>query len=149
LPKKEFRSPRRIGEDLREKLKEVEPRSRGSKILSRGDSDRISKEIMLMQIHFLVPEVEAEVEEELSHVSHVVKMDIRPWTIQRGRWTEEMLTSLKRSRGVMSRAKMLTAEGRWECIRFFWHLRGRWTAQCNGVNCSERLVRPRTGNERS
>jgi hypothetical protein len=49
----------------------------------------ISKEDMLMQIHFLVPEVEEEAEEELSHVSHVVKTDIKPWTVQRGKWTEE------------------------------------------------------------
>jgi hypothetical protein len=108
LPRKNFRIPRRIGRGLRKKLKEVEPRSRGCKILSRGGSDRINKEIMLMQIHFLVPEVEAEVEEELSHVSRVVKTDTRPLTVQTGKWTEENLTSPRRSRGVMSRARMLT-----------------------------------------
>jgi hypothetical protein len=108
LPQKELKIPRRIGEDLKEKLKKVEPHSRGSKILSRGDNKQISKEITLMLIHFLVPEVEAEDEEELSHVSCVVKMDIRPLTVQTGKWTEENLTSLRRSRGVMLRAKMLT-----------------------------------------
>jgi hypothetical protein len=80
--------PRRIGRGLRVELREVEPRSRGSKILSRGDSKMISKEDMLMQIHFLVPEVEEEAEEELSHVSRVVRTDTKPWTVQRGRWTE-------------------------------------------------------------
>ena len=52
----------------------------------------ISKEDMLTRIHFLVPEVEEEVEEELSHVSHVVKTAINQWTVRRGRWTEEKLT---------------------------------------------------------
>jgi hypothetical protein len=79
-----------------EELREVEPHSRDGKILSRGGSKMISKEDMLMPIHFLVPEVEEEVEEELSHVSHVVKTVIKPWTVQRGRWTEEKLTSLRR-----------------------------------------------------
>jgi hypothetical protein len=77
LPKREFKSPRRIGRGLREKLKEVEPHSRGNKFLSRGDNKMISKEDMLTQIHFLVPEVEAEDEEELSPISHVGRMDIR------------------------------------------------------------------------
>jgi hypothetical protein len=111
-PKEEWRRPQGRAE-------EVEPRSRDNKILSRGDSKMISKEDMLMQIHFLVPEVEEEVEEELSHVSHVVKTVIKPLIVQRGRWTEERLTSLRRSRGVMLRAKMLTAEDRWACIKFF------------------------------
>ena len=59
-----------------------------------------------MPIHFLVPEVEAEVEEELSHVSHVVKTDIRPLTVQTEKWTEVKLTSL-RHRGVMLKMKTL------------------------------------------
>jgi hypothetical protein len=66
----------------------------------------ISKEDMLMPIHFLVPEVEEEVEEELSHVLHVGKTDTKPWTVQRGKWTEEKLTSLRR-RGVMWKMKTL------------------------------------------
>jgi hypothetical protein len=99
LPRKTSKSLRRIGRDLKEKLREVEPHSRGSKMLSQGGSKMISKEDMLMQIHFLVPEVEEEAEEELSHVSRVVKTVIKPWTVQRGRWTEEELTSLRR-RGV-------------------------------------------------
>jgi hypothetical protein len=66
----------------------------------------ISKEDMLMPTHFLVPEVEEEVEEELSHVSRVVKTATKPWTVQRGKWTEEKLTSLRR-RGVMLRMKTL------------------------------------------
>jgi hypothetical protein len=77
-----------------------------SKMLSRGGSKMISREDMLTPTHFLVPEVEAEVEEELSHVSHVVKTDTKPLTVQRGRWTEEKLTSLRR-RGVTLRMKTL------------------------------------------
>jgi hypothetical protein len=118
LPKRKLKSPRRSGRGLREKLKEVEPYSRGSKFLSRGDSKMISREDMLMPAHFLVPEVEVEVEEELSRVLHVVKTTTKLWTIQRGRWTEEKLTSLRR-RGVTLRAKMQTAEDRWGCIRFY------------------------------
>ena len=64
----------------------------------------ISEEIMLMQTLFLVLEVEAEEEEESSHVSHVGKMDTRLLTIQTGKRTEEKLTSL-RHRGMMLRMK--------------------------------------------
>jgi hypothetical protein len=66
----------------------------------------ISKEDMLTRIYFLVPEVEAEVEEELSRVLHVVRMAIKPWIVQIGKWTEEKLTSL-RCRGVTWRMKTL------------------------------------------
>jgi hypothetical protein len=118
LPRKKFKSPRRIGRDLREELKEVEPHSRGRKMLSRGDSKMISKEGMLMQILFLVPEVEEEAEEELSHVSRVVKTVIKPWIVQREKWTEEELTSLRR-RSVMLSQKVLTAEDLLGCIRSF------------------------------
>jgi hypothetical protein len=69
----------------------------------------ISREDMLTRIHFLVPEVEAEVKEELSHVSRVVKTDTNPLTVQTGKWTEEKLTSLRR-RGVTLRMKTLEAE---------------------------------------
>jgi hypothetical protein len=48
LPKRKFKSPRRSGKDLREKMKEVEPHSKGSKLLSRGGTKMISKEDMLM-----------------------------------------------------------------------------------------------------
>jgi hypothetical protein len=44
--------------------------------------------------------------EELSRVLHVVKMNIKPLTVQRGRWTEEKLTSLKR-RGETLRVKTM------------------------------------------
>jgi hypothetical protein len=117
LPKKEIRNPRRIGKSLRVELREMEPPSRDNKILNRGGDRVISKEDMLMQIHFLVPEVEEEVVEESSHALHVGKRVIKPWTVQKGRWTEEKLTSLRRSRGMMWTAKMLTAGGRWECIK--------------------------------
>jgi hypothetical protein len=66
----------------------------------------INKEDMLTRIYFLVPEVEAEVGEELSHALHVVKTDTKPWTVQTGKWTEEKLTSLRR-RGVTWRMKIL------------------------------------------
>jgi hypothetical protein len=71
-----------------------------------------------MPIHFLVLEVGAEVEEELSHVLHVVRTDTRPLTVQGGKWTEEMLTSLRR-RGNTLRARMLTAVDRWGRTKFF------------------------------
>jgi hypothetical protein len=106
LFKRELRSPRRSGKRLKEELKEVEPHSRGNRILSRGGSDRISKEITLMPTHFLVPGVEEEAEEELSHVSHVEKTVTKPWIVQRERWTEEPLTSSRR-RGVMSKMRTL------------------------------------------
>ena len=62
-------------------LTEVEPHNRDRKFLSRGDNKMINKEDMLMQIHFLVLEVEEEAEEELSHVSHVVKTDTKSLTV--------------------------------------------------------------------
>ena len=61
---KEFRIPRRIGRDLRVRLREVEPHSRGSHNLNREDHRLISKEVMLMQTLFLILEVEVEEEEE-------------------------------------------------------------------------------------
>jgi hypothetical protein len=48
----------------------------------------ISKEIMLTPMHFLIPEVEEEAEEESSHVLHVEKTDTRPLTVQTGSRTE-------------------------------------------------------------
>jgi hypothetical protein len=111
LPKKERRSPRRIGRDLREKLKGVEPHSRGSKMLSQGGSMMISKVDMLMPTPFLVPEVEVEVEVESSHVLRVGKTDKRPLTVQRGKSTEEMLTSWRR-RGKTLRMRTLEVESR-------------------------------------
>ena len=111
MPKKEFRSPRRIGGDLREKLREVEPHRRGSRMLSRGGNQMISKVAdMLMPTPFLVLEVKEEAEEESSHVSHVGRMDIKPLIVQTGKRTEEKLTSLKR-RGVMLRMKTQKVEG--------------------------------------
>jgi hypothetical protein len=64
LPKKELRSPRRNGKNLRVKLREVESHNRGSHNLNREDNRLISEEITLMRMFFLVLEVEAEVEEE-------------------------------------------------------------------------------------
>ena len=73
---------------------------------------------MLTPTQFLAPEVEEEVEEELSHVLHVEKTDIKPLTVQTGKWTKEKLTSLRR-RGVMLSQKMQTAEGCLRCINSF------------------------------
>jgi hypothetical protein len=53
---------------------------------------------------FLVPEVEAEEEEELSHVLHVGRMDTKLLIVQTGNRTKEKLTSL-RCRGVMLRMR--------------------------------------------
>jgi hypothetical protein len=119
LFKSECRSPRRIGRGLRVELREMLPHSRGSKILSRGGRKMVSRVDMLMRIPFLVPEVEEEVVEESSHALHVGKTVIKPWNVQRGRWTEERLTSLRRSRSVMWTTKMLIAGDRWACIKFF------------------------------
>jgi hypothetical protein len=115
----EQKIPRRIGKDLRGELREVEPHRRDNKFLSRGDNKMISQEDTLMQIHFLVTEVEEKAEEELSPASHVVKMVTKPWTIQRERWTEEKLTSLRRNRSMMLRERMQTVEDRLGCIRYF------------------------------
>ena len=78
MPKKELRNPRRIGKSLRVELREVVPHSKDNKILSRGGDRVINEGDMLMRIHFLVPEVEEEAEEELSHASRVVKTVIKP-----------------------------------------------------------------------
>jgi hypothetical protein len=64
LSKRNIRSPRRNGRNLRVRLREVEPHNKDSSMLSRGDSIVKREEIMLMQTLFLVPEEgeEAEVE---------------------------------------------------------------------------------------
>jgi hypothetical protein len=87
LPKRKHKIPRRNGGDLRVRLRGVEPHSRGSyklnkgsKMLSRGDNRQSRVADTLMPTRFLAPEVEAEVEEELSHVLHVERMDIKSLT---------------------------------------------------------------------
>ena len=77
----------------------------------------ISKEDTLMQILFLVPEVEEEAE-ELTPILHVVRMDTRPLTVQIGNWTEEKLTSLRR-RGVMLKMKTLEVASHLQCTKSF------------------------------
>jgi hypothetical protein len=111
LPKKELRSPRRNGRDLRVRLRGAEPHNRGSNMLSRGDSIQSRVADMLMQMLFLVLEEEEEAEEEPSHVLHVGKMDTKLLIVQTGNRTEEKLTSLRR-RSVMLRTNMQTAEDR-------------------------------------
>ena len=110
LSKKELRSPRRNGRNLKVKLRKVKPH-RGSHMLSREDNRTINEVIMLMQTLFLVLEVEAEEEEELSHVLHVERMDTSRTSIQIKKRTLEKLTSPKR-RGKMLKQKTLKEEDR-------------------------------------
>jgi hypothetical protein len=63
LPRKEPRSPKRNGRNLRVKLKGVEPHREGH-MLNNEDSIMNREEIMLIITCFLIPEVEEEEEEE-------------------------------------------------------------------------------------
>jgi hypothetical protein len=109
LPRRNIRSPRRNGRNLRVKLKEVETHSKDNNMLNRGDSIMSREEIMMMQIPFLVPEVEEEAEVESSHASHVERMDTRQLIVHIGRRIVEKLTSLKH-RGEMLKQKTQKAE---------------------------------------
>ena len=111
LPRRNIRSLRRNGRNLRVRLRKVEPHSEDNHRLSKEGSIMNREEIMLMQILFLVLEVEAEEEEELSHVSHVGRMGTSHSSVQRRRRMEEKLTSLKH-RGVMLKMKAQKVEGR-------------------------------------
>ena len=64
MPRRNIRSPRWNGKDLRVRLKEVEPHSEDNHRLNREDKRLISEEIMLMQILFLILEVKVEEKEE-------------------------------------------------------------------------------------
>jgi hypothetical protein len=85
LPKKELRTPRRNGRNLRVRLREVEPHSKDNNMLSRGDSIQSRVADMLTQTLFLIPEVGEEAEVESSHVSRVGRMDIRLLIVQIGK----------------------------------------------------------------
>jgi hypothetical protein len=98
-------------------LKEVEPHSEDSHMLNKEGSIMISEEVMLMQTHFLIREVEEEAEVALSHVSHVGRMGTGHSSVQRKRRTLEKLTS-QRVRGMMPSLKMQKAEDRLGCIKF-------------------------------
>jgi hypothetical protein len=63
LPRRETRSPRRNGRNLRVKLREVEPHREGH-MQSKEDIIMSREEIMLTTTLFLVPEVEEEEEVE-------------------------------------------------------------------------------------
>jgi hypothetical protein len=63
LPRRNIRNPRRNGINLRVELKEVGPHSEAH-MLNREGSIMSRGEIMLMQIIFLVLEVEEEAEVE-------------------------------------------------------------------------------------
>ena len=117
MPKRNTRSPKRNGGNLRVRLREVEPHSKGNRNLNREDNRLISEEIMLMRTLFLIPEVEDEAEEESSHVLHVERMGTSHLNVQRKNNPEEKLTSLKR-RSVMLNLKMQKAKDCLECIKF-------------------------------
>jgi hypothetical protein len=86
LPRRNTQNPRRNGRNLRIRLREVEPHI-GSHMLSREGNKLINEKIMMMPTPFLVLEVEAEEEEESSHVLHVGRMDISHSSVQRRRKT--------------------------------------------------------------
>ena len=81
MPRRNIISPRRNGRNLRVRLRKVEPHSEDH-MLNRGGNIQSRVAVMLMPTLFLVPEVGEEVEEESSHVSHVVRMDIKPLIVQ-------------------------------------------------------------------
>jgi hypothetical protein len=64
LPKRELKISRRSGGSLRVSWREVEAHNKGNNMLSLGGSIQSRVAVMLMPIFFLIPEVEAEVEEE-------------------------------------------------------------------------------------
>jgi hypothetical protein len=63
LPRKETKSPKKNGRNLRVKLREVEPHREGH-MLNSEDNIMSREEIMLTTTLFLVPEVEEEEEVE-------------------------------------------------------------------------------------
>ena len=63
MPRRNTRSPRRNGRNLRVRLREVEPHSKDH-TLNREGSIQSREEIMLTTTLFLVPEVEEEEEVE-------------------------------------------------------------------------------------
>jgi hypothetical protein len=92
LPRRNSRSPRRNGRNLRVRSREVVPRKKDH-TLNREGRIMSRREIMLMQILFLVLEVEEEAEVELSHVSHVGRMGTGHLSFQRKKRTSKKLTS--------------------------------------------------------
>jgi hypothetical protein len=64
LPRRNTRSPRRNGRNLRVKLKEVKPHREDNHRLNKEDGIMSKEEIMLTRTLFLVPEVEEEAEVE-------------------------------------------------------------------------------------
>jgi hypothetical protein len=85
LPRKNSRSPRRNGRNLRLIQREVEPQREGH-MLRRKDNIMSREEIMLTTTLFLVLEVEEEEEVESSHASHV------------GKWTQVLRVSKEKER---------------------------------------------------
>jgi hypothetical protein len=64
LPKRETRSPKRNGRNLRVKLREVGPHREGSHMLNKENNILSREEGMLMETLFLIPEAEEEEEVE-------------------------------------------------------------------------------------
>jgi hypothetical protein len=64
LSRKNIRSPRRNGRNLRVRLREVDPHSEDNHMLNREDNIQSRVEDMLMAILFLILEVEEEEEVE-------------------------------------------------------------------------------------
>jgi hypothetical protein len=83
-PKEEWQRPQGKAERGGTSQQRQPQMNKGSNMLSRGGSIQSRVADMLTPMQFLVPEVEEEAEEELSHVLHVEKMDIKPWTVQTG-----------------------------------------------------------------
>jgi hypothetical protein len=110
LPKIGFKNSRTTGKSLRLEQKEVEVHSEDIMLNNEGSRQNRTEDTLIIT-HFLVPEVEEEVEVESSHASHVERMDTRQLTIQIGKRMEEKLTSL-RPRGKMMRWKTQKMEGR-------------------------------------
>ena len=87
----------------------MEVHSEASTLNNKGRRQNKTEDT-LTRTHFLVPEVEEEVEVESSHASCVERMDTRKLIVQIGRRMEENLTS-SRQRGEMLRQKTQKTEG--------------------------------------
>jgi hypothetical protein len=81
----------------------VEVHSEANTLNNKGSRQNRAEDTLTIT-HFLLPEVEEEVEVESSHATHVGKMDTRQLTVQIGRRMDKNLTS-PRHRGKMLKQK--------------------------------------------
>jgi hypothetical protein len=102
-------NPRMTGRSLRLGQKEVEVHSEASPLNSEGSIQNRAEDTLIIT-HFLIPEVEEEVEVESSHASHVERMGTSHLTVQIRRRMEKELTS-PRHRGEMLKQKTQKMEG--------------------------------------